>query len=442
VTALLAVALVVAAVAFVALMRRGLEADLAAQIDDRLDATVALASSGELPVVLAAAGVESGIVVVVDERGEVLAASPGAADADWVAVVDALSPVPMGQRVSATVDGDAIGTTDGQDYRVVATAVATADGNVTVLSASSLRATDRAVETLIVSMLAGIPLLVAFAGLLSWLAVGRALRPVEVMRGELDAIGPAIDRRITPPNSDDELADLAASLNVLLDRLSVAAARERRFAADASHELRSPLAAARTQLEVGVAYPDVADWPAIAADVLTDIERLEHLSTELLQLARHDGVLRTGPVDLAAVARSVVRSVTVHADGVSVMVNAPAPVWVEGDVALLSSAVRNLVVNAVRHAAGRVEVHVEVDADRAVLSVADDGDGIAPDDRERVFEPFMRLDGARAVDDGGAGLGLSLARQVVERHGGTLRVVDGRAAGATFAVTLPQSPLR
>lgn len=231
-----------------------------------------------------------------------------------------------------------------------------------------------------------------------------------------------------------ELDRLAATMNGLLERVDHAATARRQFLADASHELRSPLASARTQLEVALAYPDRTDWPAAAREVLVDVSRLQLLAGELLDLARVDGAGRspfTARLDLGAlVADELARY---NDERLSVVVT---EAWVVADAALLVRLVRNLVDNAVRHARLRAQVSVTIEGDMAHLRVSNDGEPIPEQDLARIFEPFTRLDEARANDDGGAGLGLSIARSVAEVHGGTL-LAEPCAEGATFVATLP-----
>jgi signal transduction histidine kinase len=225
----------------------------------------------------------------------------------------------------------------------------------------------------------------------------------------------------------------------MLDRLAGSAEQQRRFVADAAHELRSPLTRVRAELEVDAAHPESADLPATHASVLRETIALQQLVDDLLLLARGDAgaldVARAGPVDLddvveqqAAVRRTGNRRIDTR--GV-------APVQVPGDGAQLARAVGNLLDNAVRHARGTVTVTLDGDDDSAVLTVADDGPGIPPDARDVVFARFTRLDDARSSRDGGAGLGLAIARDIAERHGGTRAFVADGTPGARFVLRLP-----
>jgi signal transduction histidine kinase len=243
---------------------------------------------------------------------------------------------------------------------------------------------------------------------------------------------------VPEPGTPLEIDRLARTMNAMLARLQAAAERQRRFVADASHELRSPLARMRAELEVDAAHPSSADPRATAESVLAETVGLQRLVDDLLLLARGDaGALptRRDVVDLddvvtAPIARARTAGATVDASAVR-------PVQVRGDRAQLERAAANLVENAVRHARGRVTVTVaERPAGTAELVVADDGPGIPAADRERVFERFARLDAARSTADGGAGLGLAIARDIAERHGGGL-TLGPSDAGARFVLTLP-----
>jgi signal transduction histidine kinase len=288
---------------------------------------------------------------------------------------------------------------------------------------------------------ASIPGLVALAALATWFLTGRALRPVDEMRRELDTVQSAAgDRRLSPSGRAAELDRLAETLNDMLDRLKESDTIRRQFLADASHELRSPLASARTMLEVGLAYPDLADWPETATDVMVEVQRLQGIAAELLALARAEGgerALKKERVELGALVREEVQRA---GDArISLSIATPADVLIDKD--LVVRLLRNLLDNARRHAHSRVSVSVAgqipgTDSRLATVQIHNDGDEIPLEQREQIFEPFTRLDNARARDEGGAGLGLSIARRIAEVHGGSLSVVD-TARGAAFLLSLP-----
>jgi signal transduction histidine kinase len=289
------------------------------------------------------------------------------------------------------------------------------------------------------------PVLVGAAGLGAWLLAGRALRPVEAIRTEVESItGSTLDRRVPVPSSGDEVARLAATMNAMLDRLEDASNRQQRFVADASHELRSPVTAIRTELEVAQRTAGPDDWPAVAARLLCEEARLEAVIADLLLLASLDEVTPTPEavtIDLAELVQEEVRRRA--PDGaVAVEVDAPASVAVRGNRTQLRRAVANLLDNAGRHARTSVRVAVHDRDGRVRVLVDDDGPGIPTADRERVFERFTRLDEHRARDGqaGGAGLGLSLVRGIVDHHGGTARVETAPLGGARVVIDLPAVP--
>jgi signal transduction histidine kinase len=287
----------------------------------------------------------------------------------------------------------------------------------------------------------GLPIAALLVGCLTWLVAGRVLRPVEAIRAELaDIASGDLDRRVPVPRSGDEINQLAVTTNATLDRLQLAAEQQRRFVDDAAHELRSPLARVRAQLEVDRAHPSSADPEATRDAVLAEAARLQRLVDDLLLLARGDAgaldLAHAGPVDLddvteqEALARREPLAPRIHTRGV-------APVQVAGDPGQLARAVGNLLDNAVRYARSEVTVTLSEADGVAVLTVADDGPGIPEQAREAVFERFTRLDDARSSGDGGAGLGLAIARDVANRHGGRLVLDAHTAAGTRFVLTFP-----
>ncbi len=326
---------------------------------------------------------------------------------------------------SATIDGDA------EDYRFASVDVGAADGGrLTVTAGAPLAAEHSAVDTTLTGMLVGLPLLLGVVAGVTWLVTGRALRPVEGIRREMAAITASEDltRRVPEPATHDEIARLASTTNETLAALEAAVERQRRFVADASHELRSPIASLRTQLEVAAAHPELLDLDGAVEDTV----RLQHLAADLLLLARLDAGERPADarVDLAALAREEAAGRT----GVTVDAE---PAEVAGSRGQLGRVLANLLDNAGRHARERVTVTVRREGAVAVVAVADDGEGVAEADRERIFERFVRLDAARSRDDGGAGLGLAIARDVAVRHGGTLTAGTAPGGGALFELRLP-----
>ncbi|MET0902065.1 MAG: ATP-binding protein [Acidimicrobiales bacterium] len=299
---------------------------------------------------------------------------------------------------------------------------------------------EDSITTLQRSLVVGVPLVVAALALVLWWVVGRALRPVEAIRAEVAEIGARdLHRRVPVPASDDEVGRLARTMNDMLKRVDDAAQRQRRFVADASHELRSPLTRIRTELEVDLAHPDQADLLATHASVLDETVGIQRLADDLLLVARADegNVMaeRHQPVDVDDVVLRVARRLRAD-DRVQVDLSGVGAGRVVGDPDLLTRLIGNLADNAVRHATTTVTFTLAERDGRVVLTVEDDGRGVPEADRERIFERFARVDSARTGDRGGTGLGLAIARDIAESHRGTL-VLDPATPGARFTLTLP-----
>jgi signal transduction histidine kinase len=227
-------------------------------------------------------------------------------------------------------------------------------------------------------------------------------------------------------------------MNSMLGRLEEARAREERFVADASHELRSPISAVRAQLETALAHQGGVEWPAVARTVLDEELSMERLISELLLLARADAGALPGhriALDLRQLVQVELDSMDGR-EGVTVDASAVSEARVVGDPDQLARVIRNVVENAQRHAASSVSIEVAVAGQNAEVIVTDDGPGIPPSDRERVFDRFTRLDEARSRRSGGVGLGLSIAKEIVTAKGGSIAVTD-TAKGARILIRLP-----
>jgi signal transduction histidine kinase len=291
-------------------------------------------------------------------------------------------------------------------------------------------------RTLEAIVFAEIAVLIALAGWATWLVTGRALRPVATMREELDAVHAGdLSSRVSEPPGADEVAQLARSVNSTLTRLERSAEQQRQFASDASHELRTPIAGLRAQLESAQLYPDETDVEALVSSALRDTDRLEAIITDLLLLARIGSRVDAARerVDLAELVR---QELSVRSDKIPVRADLAEGVVVDGVRLQLARVLTNLLDNAQRHAEHYVRVTVARANGTAVLSVENDGVEIAVEDRERIFERFTRLDAARSRDAGGTGLGLAIARDVAMAHRGQITVEDC-SGGARFVLRLP-----
>ncbi|WP_169808736.1 sensor histidine kinase [Microtetraspora niveoalba] len=291
-------------------------------------------------------------------------------------------------------------------------------------------------QQLALAWIAGAILLATVAAAwITWILVGRMLRPLAAIRQRLDmTVGDLILRRL-PQRGDDEIARLARSSNKLFDRLEEVMTQQRRFASMVSHELRSPVTALRAQLEEALAYPDEVDPRATLRTALRTAERFQGIIDELLAYTRvrNSDAALPEPLALTALVREEVAG---RPRDVPVRFRATGDLTVFGTRLAIAGAVTNLLANAQRHARSGVDVTVERVGDQAVVTVQDDGDGIAPGDRERVFEPFLRLADGRRRDPGGSGLGLAFSREAATANRGSL-VIEDSPRGARFVLRLP-----
>ena len=286
----------------------------------------------------------------------------------------------------------------------------------------------------------GSPVLVLLVGLIAWLLVGRALRPVEQLRATVETISRStLEQRVDVPPSHDEVARLATTMNTMLERLQRSRDHERRFVSDASHELRSPLASIRAQLEVGDTIDTGAiDTGAIRAGVLADTIRLERIVGDLMELARSDETT-TRPNGSVALDVVVADEITALQRSSPIQITSAGidDTVVRGRADALARVTRNLLDNAIRHAEGEVHVGLHHANGWAELTVDDDGPGVPVEAEQRIFDRFARLDESRDRTTGGVGLGLAVVRAVVEHHGGTVGCARSPLGGARFLVRLP-----
>lgn len=334
------------------------------------------------------------------------------------------------------VDDDPQTTTvDGETVLVVSEDI---ERDQTLVLAVSMEDDAETLATVATLLAIALPLLLLLVAVTTWSVVGRALRPVELIREEVDGItAERLHQRVPVPETADEIAALATTMNGMLDRLDAAATAQRRFVSDASHELRSPLATIRQHAELAQAHPDVTSIGELAEVVSEEGLRLQGIVESLLLLARLDEGASTHDeaVDLDDIALGEVRRL--RAAGIDVDGSGIHAARVHGDPRLLGQLVRNLADNAVRHSRGRVAIGVTPSDGYVFVTIEDDGTGVPAEERERIFERFVRLDEARSRDAGGSGLGLAIARGIAASGHGTLTVDDSRWGGARFVLTLP-----
>ncbi len=433
-TLVIAIMCTIAAVAMLntleAALRRG-EDDTAAF---RARDLAALATGGPLPRLLPSTG-DDGFIQIVDVSGTVLSSTPNVAGRERSFAFGAPADVPAAHNVRGVRDDE-----DLEDYRVFAMSAQSPSGPVTIYVANSLELVSETATLLRIMLLVGVPAAVLLLATVTWVIVGRALRPVESIRAQVAEISDAgLDRRVPVPAGHDEVAQLATTMNEMLGRLATASARQRTFAADASHELQSPLARFRTQLEVALARPGEAEWPELAAGLLSDSTEMERLVRDLLFLATEDEGSAPGSLgelvdldDIVLEEAARARVGTTRPIDTSEVSAAP----VRGNREQLRRLLRNLLDNAVRYAATCVQVSLVSRSGGVTLTVRDDGPGVPAAEQPRVFDRFVRLDSARSRDTGGTGLGLAIVAAIAKRHGGAV-TLDQEGPGATFVVRLP-----
>ena len=433
----LALALVVVSLLVRVELRRGELNELDRTARSRMDQTVEMVAAGEMPMKLPSPRDSPLMVQVVTREGQVVSSTQNAGDLHLIAAPSTFEiGAPLMIR-SATVDGISA--------RVLEQAVASPPASVVVLVAAPLVGVQSTERTLSRQLRLFGPIVLGVSTLVVWLVARRALRPVDRLRSEVDAVMPHdLSARVSAPPVDDELGRLAGTMNALLGRIEASSDRQNRFVSDASHELRSPLARVRTRLEVGLRRPHETDWPALAAAVLGENVRMEHMVRDLLFIAGSDAGSSAGPMGIVDLEDVIMQEVD----------NARAVARVPIDVSRVSAAritghrdhmrrvVANLLDNAQRHARSEVSIRLAVEGPNAVLRIADDGPGIAEADRERVFERFTRLDDARTRTDGGSGLGLALVREIVAEHAGAISLEVASPQGTVAVVRLPLSPRR
>ena len=332
----------------------------------------------------------------------------------------------------------------GRSWRVSIRGRDTERGRYFVVVGSSLDDVIAEWRALLRASLVGIPLALAFAAAGGWLLGRHGLRPLTTMAAEAQVITertPAT--RLTVPPAGEELEQLALAFNRVLERLGTALSTQRQFMADASHELRTPVSIMRTAADVTLSQRarDDAEYRDALSVVSQQSSRLARLVDDMLVLARADAggyPMNVTEVDLSALVALSVRELRARAEEKKITMRTSLhALFVNGDEILLRRMVVNLLGNALTYtpSGGTITVTLASEGTDAMLSVADTGPGIPPDDRERVFERFVRLDPARAGE--GAGLGLAIARWVAELHAGHVWILSSGPAGTVFAARLP-----
>jgi len=416
-----------------------------ASADRTADEVSSLISTGQLPEPVPVAGIQ--LVQVLDRQNRVRAGSPGVDRLVAILEPRELTRALSGRRLR--ISGERVGLNG--SLLVSATAAGPASDRLSIVVAVPLDDADRALRSLRLALLGLFLPLVAGLAAIAWWVIGRTLRPVEALRAGAEEItgqssGGATDRLPVPAGAD-EIHRLAVTLNGMLDRLAAGRRRQRQFVADAAHELRNPLAGMRAQLEVAQRHPEGTDLRELTEDLLIDTRQLGRLADDLLFLAGLDEGETARPAEPTAVPiGATLAALAERYRGARVPVQVPdGPgldgLWIHADPEGLHRILTNLIDNAVRHARSGVRVAAgpreEAPGQQVWITVTDDGPGIPAADTERVFARFTRLDDARAIDDGGAGLGLAIVAELLLRHGGTIRLSDA-GPGLRAEVSLPR----
>lgn len=374
-------------------------------------------------------------VQVIDGQSTVVRRSPGAPDTPLIPI----DQIGAGPLIGMPEHDSAVG-----QIRFSAQSVVGPDGDrYTVVVGEGSRVVISTVATVVGALAVAAPVVIGVSAAATYLLVRRSMRSVDHIRSRVAEITTSdLTGRVPVPEGRDEIAALALTMNEMLARVEAGHAAQQRFVGDASHELRSPLATIISALEVAQAHPELLNAELAEHTLMPEAQRMRSLIDDLLLLARADERgwnLRRDDVDLDDLASDAVRRMRREIDGSSdagariEVRSAIEPVRVSGDPAALARVLRNLLDNAARHAVSSVEVELRTTGDTAVLSIGDDGPGIPPADRQRVFDRFVRLDEGRSRDAGGTGLGLAIVAEIVAAHRGRVSIED-RPGGGTRAV--------
>ena len=383
---------------------------------------------------LRAVGQPGVLVQLTDQEGSVVASSP-----PMSGDIDLNSPVlTPGDTFESRTDNDSLLRIP-NDFVYVSEGIVVNDEPRTLVVAVPVNLQTSSLTVVAIFVLAAGPLLVLLGALTMWWLTGRSLRPVRRITDQVRTIGGAnLDERVDVPPTRDEIAQLASTMNAMLDRLQASDLAQRRFVADASHELRSPLATLSATLDVARNDPSGETWKELSPVLVSQSQRMGQLVQDLLTLARADDAgldMRVADTDMdEVVSEEIARIRPALRQELTVYIE---PVRLRADASKLQQVVRNLLSNASRHAESLIEVRLSTVATNAVLTVTNDGDAIAPEDQEKVFERFVRLDASRARDTGGSGLGLAISREIVRAHGGSIAVDEDSHGRCRFTVTLP-----
>jgi signal transduction histidine kinase len=436
-------ALVAATVVFVALtaagailaavlyrsMLTGIDSTAAARVND-LSASLEAGGAAGLDPDLLATDERILAVQVITPQGQVVRRSTSAPDTPMVPISEIGDGLHIGMPEQESPYGQ---------IRFSAQTVAAPGGRYIVLVGEGSQVVFATVKAVVIALAVAAPIVVAVSAAMTYLLVSRSMRSVDAIRARVAEISTSdLTERVPVGEKRDEISALALTMNEMLARIEAGHSAQQRFVGDASHELRSPITTIISALEVAVAHPELLDRELAATTLMPEAHRMQALVDDLLLLARadergltmaHDDV---DVDDLIGVEAERLRRETSLEIRTEV-----TPIRIVGDSVRLSRMLRNLFDNAARHATSEVAVAALAHDGQAVLTVDDDGRGIPPADRERVFGRFVRLDANRSRSAGGAGLGLAIVREIVTAHHGTVSIGESPHGGARVTVQLP-----
>jgi signal transduction histidine kinase len=427
------VALTVAAAGLAAVLYRSLLSGVDDAAADRVRAVaagLAFDTSDQLDTALLATDQRVVAVQIITPNGVVVAHSQSAPDTPLVPIDSIGTALRTGTPAVAAFDGD---------MRISAQTVDGPTGRYIILVGAGSEAVESTVQTVVILLAVAAPIVIGVSAAATYLLMGRSMRSIDAIRTRVADISTSdLTERVPVPEHRDEISALAVTMNETLARIEAGHTAQRRFVGDASHELRSPLATIISALEVAAAHPELFGEDLAATTLMPEARRMQALVEDLLLLARADErglTLRRDEIDLDDLAAGEAARLrpetplTVHTELV--------PTRIVGDAPGLSRVLRNLLDNAARHAASRVEVVVRPQFGSARLSVGDDGPGIPAAERIRIFDRFVRLDVDRSRSGGGTGLGLAIVAEVVAAHHGSVTIDDRPGGGTLVTVQIP-----
>jgi signal transduction histidine kinase len=432
--AVTSVALTVAGVGLVAVLYRSLLAGVDDASAGRVhDIATALQTDSIVDLDSALLTTDQRVVAVqlISADGTVVQRSASAPDTPLTPITE------FGTRLRRGLDDDAVPL---HNMRVSGQTVTAPSGHYTVLVGGGSEAVESTAQTVGVLFAAAAPVVIAVAAVASYWLVRRSLRSVDAIRSRVAEISTSdLAERVPVPTNRDEISALALTMNEMLSRIEAGHRAQQQFVGDASHELRSPLATIISGLEVVEAHPELLDARLTTDTLLPEAHRMSWLIDDLLLLARADERdLALGKEDLALEDIAEAEAMRLRRLTDLAVHTALSPTRLKGDLTAVSRVIRNILDNAVRHAKSLVEIAVHSQDENAIIVIGDDGLGIPPAERVRVFGRFVRLDSDRSRSGGGSGLGLAIVADIVAAHGGTASISDRAGGGTAVTVVIPQ----